>query len=144
MAAAEAASTPAAEAASTPSADAEAASTTKTTAPTTTAASGSYFISNFELNVDWMKVAQSQLGLEYICRTCSADSDLKLKVGEEPKMIHHGGRSELAIVPVDAQRCYSIGGAREHHPLFPSQPHSSCVIIYQLCVIDQARHARTT
>ena len=105
MAAAEAASTPAAEAASTPSAAAEAASTTKTTAPTTTAASGSYFISNFELNVDWMKIAQSQLGPEYICRTCSADFETKLKVGEEPKMIHHGGRVVFFFNTYISGRC---------------------------------------
>ena len=105
MTAAEAVSTLAAEIASTPSAAAEAASTTKTTAPTTTAASGSYFISNFELNVDWMKIAQSQLGPEYICHTCSAHFETKLKVGEEPKMIHHGGRVVFFFNTYISGRC---------------------------------------
>ena len=105
MAATEAASTPAAEAASTPSADAEAASTTKTTAPTTTAASGSYFISNFELNVPWLNIAESQPGPEYICHTCSAHFDIKLKVGEEPKMIHHGGRAVFFFNTYRSGRC---------------------------------------
>ena len=52
-----------------------------------------------------MQVVEGQLQGPYTCRTCSADFDLKLKVGEEPKMIHHGGRVVFFFNTYISGRC---------------------------------------
>ena len=42
-----------------------------------------------------MQVVEGQLQGPYTCRTCSADFDLTLRVGEEPWMTHQGGRADM-------------------------------------------------
>ena len=57
---------------------------------------GAWFVSNHKRCVDWTIVVQGQLQSPYICRTCTADFNLRWRRGQspptEPQATHQGGR----------------------------------------------------